>query len=238
VALSCVVCCVAAMGLVYKSYPIVADHLYAVPFSVTKTAETSKPLLHFAAMGLKTVDYGNTVSYGGFNQADADNTVKLQGKQAKTDYSVMLIKQRLNEHGSVGYSKFLAHKTNWILSDGTFYAYGEGSNEAVKFTAQDQISKHVRGFMYVEGKRYVFFSNVLQVFWVALLLLIAVQLIIHIMHKASRANAYAVLPRLMIAGILLFLLLFEGRSRYIFLYLPIFIVAAMYTLQWFRSTAK
>jgi Dolichyl-phosphate-mannose-protein mannosyltransferase len=234
----CIAACLGSFAIVDVLYKKSADQLYVVPFSVTKTGETSKPLVHFMAMGLRTTPYDNNVSYGGYSPEDAEAVSKLLTKSAKENVSKALLKQRLIEYGPVGYLRFLSHKLNWILSDATFYAYGEGSNTGVVFTNQDRPSLLVRSFMYIEGKWYVLFGNVLQVFWLAVLLLIAVQLIIVIMSRGARSSAYVTLPHVMIAGILLFLLLFEGRSRYIFLYVPIFIISALYTLFWFKSSAK
>lgn len=236
VSFACLATCISALVLTNWSYTKTINSLHILPYTISESHQNSLPMMHFIAMGLKTTAHGNTIEYGGYDDEQARTVASLPTKDEKIEYTAALAQERLDRYGPMGYANFLAHKANWILSDATFYAYGEGSNEKVVFVNHDMISNFLRSFMYIEGDWYVLFGNILQVFWMALLVLIASQLIVLASDKRSWSNLRAILPRLMIAGILLFLLVFEGRSRYLFLYVPIFIVAAMYTLQWFKDS--
>lgn len=124
------------------------------------------------------------------------------------------------------------------MSDGTFFAYGEGDINQVTFINNDSTSEDIRSLATPTGSHYHVLGNVMQVVWITILLLIAMQLIIALLWQSARINPLLTSLRMMIVGILLFLLIFEGRSRYLFLYIPVFIVAAMYTLDWFRNITK
>lgn len=233
VAAACVLSCAGAAAGTYLGYQAAVDSLHIVPFSVAKSNDTSKPALYFFSMGLKTTRYDNATSYGGYNEADSTAVSSLLTKEEKSAFAARLAQERLGQYGILGYGAFLSHKANAVLSDATFYAYGEGSNQKVVFTSNDPVSRAIRAFMYIGGDWFVLFGNVLQVFWLALLILISGQLLVMIARQNARYDARETLPRLMLAGIIVFLLLFEARSRYLFLYVPIFIVVAMGTLQWF-----
>jgi Dolichyl-phosphate-mannose-protein mannosyltransferase len=223
-------------GLTYVGYGALIDHLKLIPYPLSQSGEKSLPAVHFMNIGTKTKINGSSENYGGYDADTVDVISDLGSTNAKVNYSIDAIKKQLGEYGVAGYANFLGHKINWIISDGTFFAYGEGDNSKVVFTDSSAVSMRIRDFMYVDGKHYILFGNMLQVAWLSVLLLIAMQFIIVIMKRSSRVNLYMTMIRLMIVGILVFLLMFEGRSRYIFLYLPIFIIAALYTLNWFKDT--
>jgi len=222
-------------GVTYLGFTKVVDATHMLPYAYADAGDLSKPITHYIAMGMRSKVVGNSVNYGGFDSELTNTIVKLQTEQAKKNFAKDAISRQLSDYGPVGYAAFLGHKIKWITSDATFYAYGEGTNKNVKFMYQDKGSTTIRKFMYVDGKYYQLFGNTLQIFWIAILLLISMQLFFVIMNRHSRSNVYTSTLRLMITGVLLFLLMFEGRSRYIFLYVPIFIILALYTLQLFKE---
>jgi 4-amino-4-deoxy-L-arabinose transferase-like glycosyltransferase len=230
--------CLAACGLTYAGYSVAVDELGILPYPIARSQESSAPPLFFMAMGMKTKVTDNATYYGGFDPDIYYQMTTLPNKQARQDFAAGLIQKQLIAYGPEGYSLFLAHKANWILSDGTFYAFGEGSNKHVHFVHRDPLSRAIREVMYVNGRWYILFGNLLQVFWLAVLILIGMQFFIGIMNRTARTNLLITIARLMIAGIVIFLLLFEGRSRYLFLYVPIFIIVALYTLRWLQDEPK
>jgi hypothetical protein len=235
ISFGCTAACIVSVILGIWVFNKAIDNLGFLPYPAAEDQTASMPLVHFAAMGITTQHFSDYTLYGGYDPQQADYSSELTTKQQKTHYSTKVIGEQLKSYGVGGYADFLMHKTNWILSDSTFYAYQEGSNTSVVFNSQDGLSRTIREFMYPSGRWYALFSNFLQVFWLALLLLIGSQLIIVILQPSASRHVYTAILRLMIAGLLIFLLLFEGRSRYILLYLPIFITTAMYTLSWFYS---
>jgi hypothetical protein len=233
-ALGCIAVSAVAMLGIYALFLTTVDRLAILPYPTARAQDNSIPPQHYIAIGLITQTLPSTTEYGSYNDARAKIIAQLP-PQERVSNSLKFIREQLTAYGPLGYSSFLIHKANWITSDSTFYAYGEGSNENVRFTHQDGVSKTIRDYMYVAGKHYSDFTNTLQAVWLAILLLIAMQLIFILMNVASRQNIVLAAPRLMLAGILTFLLIFEGRSRYIYLYVPIFIIVALYTLKVFET---
>lgn len=222
----------------YLSYGFFVDRQHILPYGYAESNDHSLPPHHFANIGMKTKIDGYAVNYGGYDQDTAEIVSSLPSRDAKIAFSMSGIESQLGEYGALGYADFLAKKTSWIMSDATFFAYGEGDNNAVDFKNDDSLSTFIRDFMYFEGRHYLTFSNIMQVVWVSVLLFIALQLVISVLWKPARINPYITALHLMLFGILLFLLLFEGRSRYLLLYLPIFIVTAAYSLNWMHNTTK
>lgn len=214
------------------------DAIGVLPYPYAQAAAVAKPPLHYVAMGMRSSVVGNSVNYGGYDSEMTNTIVRLQSPEAKRNFATDAIRRQLQDYGPLGYADFLGHKAKWIASDATFFAYGEGSNKNVTFRNHDRLSTAIRQFMYVDGRHYQLFGNALQVLWVALLLLITMQLYFVLMNRQVRYNAYATILRLMLAGILVFLLLFEGRARYLFLYVPIFILLGMHTLQLFKENDR
>lgn len=234
--LYCSISLILAAALVVFGFARTVDAVGILPYKYSEAAEYAKPATHFIAMGMRTTIAGNSHNYGGYNEELSDTIIGLQTPEAKLNYSIFTIQKQLQEYGPINYLGFLGNKIRWIMSDATFFAYGEGDNNSVVFYDNGELSSLIRQFMFVEGRHFQLFSGFLQVFWVALLLLITMQLYFVLMNRMARHNAYTSILRLMILGILLFLLVFEGRSRYILLYVPIFIILALYTLRWFKET--
>ncbi|MEO5949859.1 MAG: glycosyltransferase family 39 protein [Candidatus Saccharimonadales bacterium] len=222
----------------YIGYGSYVDSQHILPYAYSQSGKNSLPPEHFINIGTKTKINGYSVNYGGYDGDTAGIVSKLDGHDAKVAYSDDAITTQLRSYGMLGYLDFLKDKLMWIMSDGTFFAYGEGDLNSIKFENNSEFSQNVRQFTTPQGKYYALFGNILQAFWVAVLFLIALQLMISILWKPARLNLFLTMLHLMIVGIIVFLLIFEGRSRYIFLFLPIFIVTAMYTLNWFRNITR
>jgi 4-amino-4-deoxy-L-arabinose transferase-like glycosyltransferase len=222
----------------YFAYSAYVDHKQSLPYPYAQANKQSLPPQHFMNIGTKTKIDGYSVNYGGYDSDTANIVSRLANHDARVAYSNSAILTQLREYGLVGYVQFLAHKVMWIISDGTFFAFGEGDIQSVTYLNNDPLSQNLRQLSTPQGKYFLLFGNILQAFWLAMLLLIALQFMISILWKPARLNLFLAMLHLMIVGILVFLLAFEGRSRYLFLYLPIFIIAAMYTLNWFRNITR
>lgn len=208
--------------------------LRILPFSVADANANSMPLAHFVAIGLETHHFNYGTEYGGYDPVEAAVIIKMPTERQKDSYSNASIRKSLSAYGPIGYINFIGHKANWIMSDATFYAYGEGSNDNLEFANNSPISTFVTNFAFAYGSYYELFANISQVFWLAILLLIGLQLVFVMLNQQARFNVYPTLLRIMLAGNIVFVLMFEGRSRYLFLYLPIFILLALYTVTVFE----
>jgi hypothetical protein len=217
----------------YASYLKLVDTLDILPYPARNLNDVAMPAWHYAAIGMKTREHDGVPAYGVYSAEAVANISAQPGQQAKTVFALSEIQRQLAGYGPVGYADFLLKKALWILSDGTFYAYGEG-NTNLTFYHNDAVSWAVRQLLYVGGWGYGGYSNVAQVCWLAVLMLVALP-VARLRYAARNNFGFTTLvPRLMLTGLILFILLFEGRSRYLFLYVPVFIGLALYTLKIFE----
>lgn len=137
---------------------------------------------------------------------------------------MQVVKQRLNNFGFLGYLKFLYNKANWILSDGTFF-YGCEGKWIYKYYNESDIAKYAQQFINIDSDKYQnITANIMQTAWI----LVIVGLIFSKNKKDD--NNYINISKFAIIGIVLFIMLFEGRSRYLINYIPIFILVGTYGL--------
>ena len=125
----------------------------------------------------------------------------------------------------MGYIKFLYNKANWILSDGTFYFGCEGTWIIDGYQNQSKMAKIVQKFITIDSNAYKYITvNIMQMSWLIILLGLA-------LSYSKEKNEYINIGKLAIIGIILFILLFEGRSRYLINYIPVFIFIGVYGLK-------
>lgn len=186
----------------------------------------SVPATHFIMMGMQEykVNDGTTV-YGAYLSDDVSFTLSKPTKDEKVKANCEEIKKRLKKFGICGYIKFIYNKANWILSDGTFWWGKEGSFLTTPFYAKAPLCVFLQQIFSNGQAKYYKYVNIIQGFWIAVQFLLIVPLFL---AKKDYNNINSAVLRLTLIGIILFILLFEGRSRYLINHLPIFITLASY----------
>ena len=199
-------------------------------FDFINSSEQKRPISHFIMMGLKESyrDYGQPL-YGAYTYNDdllttVDKRPGMSNKIANKE-----IINRLKAYGVLGYLEYLNNKAIWIFSDGTFFSYGEG--QQTNYLRTKPINKFIQNTLDKNGAYYKYSSNMLHSIWLAVLILICLSVLLIQKNVLSRYT-YIYLS---IVGIILFVLIFEGRSRYLFNYIPIFITAALCPLLFFNN---
>ncbi len=171
--------------------------------------------LHFVMMGL------NSHNNGCYFQDDYELSVGISTRSERTEVQINLIKQRLKNYGAVGLMKHLAKKTLTNMNDGTFAWECEGGFYDVIYEDKDEvISPFLKSIYYSWGSWYPFFSSVEQATWLIVLLLSGGIIF-------ARKSKYEFMIILSLVGIVVFHLLFEARARYLIVYVPYFIIAAV-----------
>lgn len=184
------------------------------------TNDREFPITHFLKMG--------AVGFGGFNGPDVVETKSINSVEGRFQNGLDVYRERVSAMGPWGYLAFLDTKGETILGDGTFFTWGEGmARQPVELMARDPLSKAVQDYFYYEGPHFAFLRAFWQSLWFATLLLVAAPLLI---RGRSLVQPAAVVMRLALFALLLFLLLFEGRSRYLYMYVPFFILLAALTV--------
>lgn len=183
------------------------------------------PATHFMMMGLKKTcpEKGTKYDclYGAWNAGDVMyfNAHYTHNLAAYDKYTLNEIKSRLQTFGPVGYLKYASEKISWILSDGSFFAYREGSDYSIAPIRTHTWNEWIRSIVYHDGKYYKVFIFIQELIWVSVLIACIIGTII-----LSFRQTYWLALLLSVLGITFFVLFTEGRSRYVFLYLAPFIL--------------
>ena len=182
------------------------------------------PLTHFLMMGM------NPETKGVYYEDDVMYTASFIGKEEKIKANLEMVKKRLEDYGISGYFKLLGEKLMTNYNDGTFAWSVEGNFYFNILEApNDSSAKILRDIYYYDGLYYKNYATCQQSIWITILffILLAVKRI----ASTDKGDIYVIV--LAIIGITLFLLLFEARARYLFLYSPYYILLAVVGIQSF-----
>lgn len=192
------------------------------------------PWSHFLMMGLtvKTNPQGQIISYGAWNSDSIAYIASFPSKEEKVAGNIKAVEDTLHSMGAARYFRFLNEKLLWITNDGTFFWGGEGgffqgvspSVEAM----QGNWGKTLKSWIVIDSPNYSFLQTLQQGLWLLFLVLIAVPLFIK--DEFDLTCDLIGCLRFSAVGILSFILLFEGRSRYLISFLPVFAMLATYGL--------
>ena len=187
------------------------------PFELNKDLEFGIP--HFFMMGLN--DWDN----GGWYGEDVDFSATCINREVRNSENIRVAKERIQEYGVDGMAKHLLKKTMTLYNDSTF-AFGNEGNFYVAIAGWDNvIVNQLRRIFYNTGDLYIYSSSVRQLVWIFILF----AMLMSIGNKTGCPTKRVVL--FAIAGITLFELLFEVRARYLFIYVPLYIVMATEGIQ-------
>lgn len=186
--------------------------------------EWSAPPEHFFMMGLyhRFVNYDSSYrfeDYGVYNLEDIDFTFSFASLDERKAADLDRGFERIRTFGPAGYVRFLFGKAQYVTADGTFYWGREGH-----FADFSQEKKNgLQQFFYTNGGAFQVYRYAAQGLWLFVLCLTAAPFF-WTWRKPAKSDPFFLVPllRCAILGILFFILLFEGRSRYLILYLPCF----------------
>lgn len=192
---------------------------------VPTTAGMSTPMAHYLMMGLSELRdaEGHVTHYGSWSEADVVQTHSFATTEEKTRAALATTLERWKERGLPGTLTFYFDKLRWFTGDGTFYWGGESGENFMDYSQMKDtvFSKYV----YANSLGYPVYASLMQAVWVLVWILMLAG--VHLGKKRRTPQALLIL-QVTIVAILLFVTLFEGRSRYLFLYTPFFTMAAMY----------
>jgi len=196
--------------------------------------ESAMSFTHYVMMGMNDSESSNGL-YGGWNSHDVRLSTMQENRNIRQKVNIEEIKTRLKNFGILGYIEFLINKAKWVTSDGRFF-WGNEGNFANFDLNKSNIFKEI---IYKNGKYYGYYHFYAQGIWIIILyFIIYCTNIKNIKNKSIKIIEGITLIKLVIIGILLFILLFEGRSRYFILYLPYFSMLASYNLYDFLKNKK
>lgn len=204
------------------------DHLTFTLWGQTKklNPDLRTPPTHFIAMGLKGI--------GGYNAQDVKDTWTAKTYQERDALNRQKIKTRLKNYGPVGYLKFLAVKFNNNVANGNFAWDGVVAYRSnLIHQPATRLSQVSSWFNYPDGRYRNWMRFINQITWITLLAFVLVSSSI----KSLTKNPLLRLCQITIIGVLFYLLIFEGgTTRYLFMWLPCFIISGAYGID--KSVSK
>ncbi|MET1154660.1 hypothetical protein [Arthrobacter sp.] len=192
----------------------------AIPFDV-KNNPREVPFTHFLKMGAQ--------GYGLFNEQDVRDTVGITDPRERLMNGLHVYVQRVEAMGPLGYADFLWSKARWTFGDGTFFMWSEGlvGSQDDPFLSKNATSRNIQDYLWVKGGNFPFMTGVWQSSWFVLLFLVALPIVL---RGGRMFSGPASIMRISLLALFLFLLFFETRSRYLYLYMPFFILLSTLTL--------
>lgn len=183
------------------------------PLYPTEKSEIGFPMTHWVMMGLD----GN----GGYFHEDAEytNSLKLEGltnDQIK-DIHLDRIKQKLSDYGGIGFLKHLHRKMNFTWAEGSYFIPEKLSRQPIETNAYQA---------YVFGDKNHPYLYVVQATHLVMIGLMVISGVYLFKKHHSFINVMAIT----IFGNFLFLLIWETRSRYLVLYLPLMMMLCTYAM--------
>jgi hypothetical protein len=180
------------------------------------------PLHFYFAMGLneQKSDDGKYL-YGSYNADDYTIISAINGYEEKVVFSVKHAQYRLKNMGFLGYLQHSFHKFIWTNTDGTFLYGFEGSFHHDSPRSTEGISGFIHEFTYPTSYIYQnYYSNYLQAVWLLIIILCTIA------SYPKGNDDKALIETLSILGLMLFLVLFETRARYLFIFTPLYVILA------------
>ncbi len=184
--------------------------------------------LHYVMMGLN-YDTGGTYDQWDVNFSAAAANVGERNRNAINE-----IGRRLSDMGVGGVISHTARKLLTNFNDGTFAWGREGEFYWNIQEKNNGLAVSLRNYYYDSGTNYHIFQVVSQAMWIIILCLI-VCLMLPGNSVNKRATAIIMVG---ILGIMCFVMVFEARARYLYLYSPLFILAAAMGLERFIGWTK
>lgn len=176
---------------------------------------------HYFMMGM------NSDAMGVYSEEDVQFSSSFLSKELRKKADLREAFMRINQMGVTGCVKQEIRKTLTNYNDGTFCWGGEGTFFVTVFDEKQLPGNNLlRGLYYTRdyadiGRYYSVWSNFEQMLWMTILVMNVVSIFA---KKANSVNALM----LGIVGLTIFELLFEARARYLFSYIPLYIVISIY----------
>ena len=128
----------------------------------------------------------------------------------------------MDEFGPIGYIQYLVRKTAFTYSDGTFNVGGEGqslppTDESQYPNPYGSVSQSLRDIYYSE----VPLKYIEKLAWAIVLLLLPLSYGLFRSARSDKDKLVVLFLMMSFAGLWLFLMLFESRSRYLFSFVPL-----------------
>ena len=187
------------------------NNVFEKRITETENAEYYKmPWEHWIVLGLT----GN----GGFSQEIYEFTNSFPTYEERKQADINKIKEIINNYNCNDFLKHLTLKLKYAWTDGTYFA-----PEKLR---RQPVSKNVlHKFILADGEYNIYYKYLPQIMHIAMLILIIFSCVKDIKNKCF-SNKKLILVISML-GLMVFLMIWENRSRYILTMLPIYILLSI-----------
>ncbi len=175
----------------------------------------------------------NKESAGLYDDIDFVRSIRNKNKYERTKDNLNGYFNRVKDYGVVGYFNFLSKKILVNFNDGTF-AWGTMGLFYYKVPSSvTPLSSGIRDIYYNYGKYYKQSSTLQHMIWILIITLITVHSIFSVINlfKNKKINYNELIIILTLVFAVIFQLLFEGRARYLYVNMPLFILMMLYGLK-------
>lgn len=180
------------------------------------------PLIHYVMMGI------NLESWGSYNYEDFLFTSGIEDRQERIEAVKERLLQRAGSYSLQDWKQLIKNKTLNNFNDGTFAWAWEGMffeamlGEEGFFADLFNQTLVLPGTQEGSGVYFAHSRTVAQGIWLWILLGICFSACDLRGFRRERACMFTVL-----CGLMVFVMLFEGRARYLFLYAPVFLILSL-----------
>lgn len=189
-------------------------------FEINQEAEFG--LTHYLMMGL------NEEHSGVFIVEDAEYSESIPTLKERKKENIRVAKERIKNFGFIGLCRHTVKKSMVNFSDGTFAWGQEGDFYGIPLALPDvTITQFLRNIFYDTGRYHVVFETVVQFFWIAVLVGLVLNTSMLFQKKKQDLDKTQLVMMAALIGIALFVMIFEARARYLFVYVPVYIFMAV-----------
>jgi len=176
----------------------------------------------------------NNKTDGGYLWDDVNESKLSKYKNERREENIEVIKERVREYGKIGLLKHQIKKTLNNYNDGTFAWSLEGNFYLEIYEKKNKIVNSIRNIYYESGSNNSIFKYIVQGAW---LIILSIQPLTIFIKRKNMDNSMRVVL-LSLIGLFIFESIFEARARYLYTYVPIFIVSGMIGLNEFLNRMK
>lgn len=206
---------ISSMGIYNK----IIDHTGL--FAQLNYEDEALPYVHWVMMGLNKT--------GGFNRKDFNYSKSIIGKDAKTKAAKEIIVERINDYGFSGLIEHLGNKINYTYNDGTYYSVSILSRKP-RNTASLGYNLLSKNGKYIN--KTIYLANSYNIFILTMLLLSMVS-----GFSKKKLDLLSFL-RLLLFGLMLFLLIWESKPKYLVNFLPVFNILVLDGIMFYEQIVK
>ena len=170
---------------------------------------------HYLMMGI------NEETTGAYNGDDVVNSISQNSYEERIAYNKQVFLERLKSMSAKDLAEFYTKKILVNYNDGTLAWGREGGFYDIVNNKDDRLANIMKNFYYNDGSLFYIFTNIMQFIWI---FIIVFTFICAILKKFDKNISVIFLS---LIGLTLFVLLFEARARYLYLYSTFYIIIAV-----------